>query len=199
MNIRESAEIKYHPRLFKAEMVRAILDGRKTMTRRVINPQTPGRIFEKYGCWNSASFEGEWVFPNTGDRLWVRETWGEHILDIGDTRQDRWFVYRADEKQKPSDNQIDMPWKPSISMPRWASRITLEVTTVRVEKLQEIKPEDAIREGYPTDAEKAYGRETYIDWFKELWNSINGKKYPWESNPLVRVEEFKMINPQGVR
>ena len=77
-------------------------------------------------------------------------------------------------------------------MPRWASRIRLEITDIRVERLQDIKPEDAIREGYPFNAPKAVSQDTYIDWFKILWDSINKKRgYGWKTNPWCWCISFK--------
>jgi hypothetical protein len=160
------------PILFSGEMVRAILEGRKTQTRRVIKPQL--RI--NYKC----------PYGQPGDRLWVRETWQcfkpntEEIINPN-TVNIRALAYRA-------TNEWRGKWRPSIHMPRWASRITLEITAVRVERLQDIGEVDAMREGDPTC------ENTHIDWFRALWDSINAKRgYSWESNPWVWVVEFQRI------
>ena len=176
-------QVKERPILFSGEMVRAILDGRKTQTRRVVKPQPPplgGFVKNPYG--------------QPGDRLWVRETWA---LD------DKYY-YRADGAVGDRCGK----WKPSIHMPRAASRITLEITGVRVERLQEITISDIYAEGAITDewlewrddvsgvGMPAGSRiENERDVWEKLWDSINGKTYPWKSNPWVWVIEFKRIKP----
>lgn len=184
------------PILFSTEMVRAILKGQKTQTRRVIKPQPPdgvGRIrgpelYEPakvdrngelvpgepvYGVYDDW---GEWgaKFPygQPGDVLWVRETWCNAGV-FG-------YVYRATDSLPVS---VKGGWRPSIHMPREAARLFLLIKNVRVERLQDITEEDARAEG-------AIGIEP-ISVFMNLWNSINGKRYPWESNPWVWVIEFE--------
>lgn len=190
--------MKERPILFSAEMVRAILEGRKTQTRRVIKDglgDKPIDTIEFNGVsWtiagdapsqhmgevymNDWSFDLRCPFGVPGDRLWVRETW--HYRGGNNIEPSPGFVsYRA-------DGEFTLPgyeWRPSIFMPRWASRILLEVTTVRVERLQEISWEDHIAEGTPIGMT-----------FSELWDSINAKRdYPWESNPWVWAITFKRI------
>ena len=201
------------PILFSAPMVRAILEGRKSMTRRVVKPQPPtaeavrelcGDTFHLFtDCRASSPAEfrvagpvwavrqlcgqQEWTCPygQPGDRLWVRETWC-----YGDDLNGNEAVYfKADS---PQGQYI---WKPSIYMPRKLSRVTLEVAGVRVERLQEITDADALAEGvntqgpyYVEDYEKQ--QSVSVAQFAALWDSINGKKYPWDSNPFCWVIEF---------
>lgn len=169
--------MKERPILFSGPMVKAILEGRKTQTRRVVkNPGPLSTTLSPYGV--------------PGDRLWVRETWGHEADgnacdDIRCGNPDH-IWYRASEKD-PSIFPKDF-WRPSIHMPRWASRLTLEVTAVRVQRLNELDKWDAKAEGidptYPNP----------IASFSALWDSINGKKHPWSSNPVVRVVEFRKID-----
>ncbi|MGB3988457.1 MAG: hypothetical protein WBK67_02060 [Minisyncoccales bacterium] len=160
--------MKERPILFSTPMVRAISDGKKTMTRRVVKNQPPinylfvKTLISKNFLW--AKFcdplreiaegdEKHWVkcpYGQVGDRLWVRET---------------------------------------FFMPRCASRIILEIIGIRVERLQEITEEDAISEGVDRTNTSIHGYAK--ERFEKLWDSINGKKYPWSSNPWVWVIEFK--------
>jgi len=175
--------MKERPILFSSEMVRAILDGRKTQTRRVVNPRCA------YKC----------PFGRPGDRLWVRETF--HTCP----HCDGMVAYRAGGwKRGESFSWDDLSplrpkcaahgWKPSIHMPRWASRITLEVVNVRVERVQDITDADAIAEGVKLPGVTQYeGRAR--DAFKALWDSINAKRgYGWDVNPRVRVVEFRVLS-----
>lgn len=161
--------MKERPILFNGAMVRAILEGRKTQTR---------RIMVSLPAWH------KWAYK-PGDRLWVRETWhcdnpeaAQDIMSRGEG-----LYYRATEEHP----EIISKWKPSIFMPRWASRITLEITNVRVDRLRNMTQIDAVKEGMP-DAE---GKEVAL--FEGLWDSINGKKYPWSSNPWVWVVSFRRV------
>lgn len=187
-----------HPILFSSEMVRAILEGRKTQTRRVIKPQPyweVGRDIMQYPL--------DCPYGQPGDRLWVRETWASHPqlnkvkpkhLNCAE------IYYRA-----TCDNDSHYSWRPSIHMPRWASRITLEVTGVRVERVRDITAEDAVKEGWQEDCGwdnftngQVFRSDTpvsVID-FAYLWDSINAKRgHSWESNPWVFVVEFKVVQP----
>jgi len=172
------------PILFSAPMVRAILAGRKTQTRRIQN----GR--NRY---------------SVGDRLWVREThaWADKMAE-GVEREDPVCVaYRADQTAISHEHEnvhaLDttgwnwerFKWRPSIFMPRWASRITLDVTAVRVERLQEITQEDAIAEGVG-ELGWIVPRQREREAFSELWDSINAKRAAWASNPWVAVVTFKL-------
>jgi len=197
-----------HPIPFTTEMVKAILDGRKTMTRRVVKPQpTLKRWMEngvEVGLWewlhdcnwwyknlsDESGIEQYCPYGQVGDRLWVRETWFPKMLY---TPCD--CLYKADTpNQARPEGYIGRSWKSSMFMPRWASRITLEITNIRVERLREIMPEDAIREGYPFNAPEAESRDTYINWFRTLWDSINAKRgYSWSDNPWVWIIEFRKV------
>lgn len=170
--------MKERPIIFNSDEVRAILDGRKTMMRRVIKPQ-PYEIAYRdvYGNEESACFwRGEehedWPRPKDcpyggpGDRLWVKETWR---LPYGGPN--RWVDYKAD------DARDGFKWRSPVRMPRWASRIMLEIVSIRVERLQDISEEDAKREG----AELHGG-----------WNANETELgYRWDANPWVWVIEFK--------
>ncbi len=200
--------MKERPILFSAPMVRAILENRKTMTRRIVKPH-PKEIYSD-GNWypDRYNYSEWWCFwgkkgtdvfnkcglpqfkcphGNDGDRLWVRETFYAENREIIHYRADGW-QYEVD----PSSG-----WKPSMFMPRWASRIILEITKVKVERLQDISEEDAIKEGSQIPVAELAKTCRQAVWterqqFAGIWNSIN-KKYPWESNPWVWVISFKRI------
>lgn len=205
--------IKEKPILFSAEMVRAIMNSAKTMTRRIVKgcvEEAGEYSLEKWerGCFPKCPY-GE-----VGQRLWVREAFC--LPNMGDTRHDKikgWSVfYRADcGKMIHRDcsgftvNDSDCKWRPSIHMFRWACRLTLEITGVRVERLQEITEQDCWSEGIEEvdgaldDAEiirmaKVIGCsfEDAKPTFATLWNSINGVG-SWESNPWVWVIAFKKL------
>lgn len=172
--------MKERPILFSASMVRAVLEGRKTQTRRVIKLNSDGRA-QLYGKnWHLSDSDAIEACPYgiVGDRLWVREAWAQDL--------DCEVFYSADHQIKPSTIE---KWRPSIFMPKSISRITLELTDVRVEHLQSITYIDAMNEG--VNYEKGYQdpRESY----QHLWDSINGKKYPWSSNPWIWVIEFHTV------
>lgn len=193
--------MKERPILFSGPMVRAILEGRKTQTRRVVKPNRSAPTASHVSC-TPASDGSYWVEPGgwvacpygkPGDRLWVRET----ILRIGD-RSDPICasIYAADGSMTPADA---WPWKadrlPSIHCPRGLSRITLEVISVRVERLQAISNEDAKAEGV-----REYDGDEPGDYrggFRDLWQSINGKRpgCSWDDNPWVWAIEFKVVTP----
>lgn len=185
------------PILFSAPMVRAILDGEKLQTRRLVK----GFALE---CLQPDGFTPAFVampenrncpFGYAGDRLWVRETWSE----VG-TMDPGLIVYRADYpacvpkhyENLPPDDQIT--WKPSIHMFRKHSRISLEVTGVRIERLQDISERDAWAEGcLGSDDDVTGGKSGYAE-YCELWEAINGAG-SWEANPWVWVVEFKRVAP----
>ncbi len=197
--------MKERPILFSAPMVRAILDGRKTVTRRIVNPP-PTRVADglPYGngpAWAHAD-PGSALMHSPygigGDRLYVRETWAApHAYDHLPPRlipQDSRIHYAATE------DRGGLLWRPSIHMPRWASRITLEVTgVVRVERLQDISEADAKAEGAlcelaEIDSVRLGAMASHRGGFRNLWTSINGPD-SWTANPWVFVIEFKRINP----
>ncbi len=174
------------PILFSGPMVKAILEGRKTMTRRVIKFNASGRVQAHGKQWHIDDSNVVLGAPyQPGDHLWVRETWVHIEPDIHP-------MYRADYKSTTQLAQLALgfKWRPSIFMPRWASRITLEVTGVRAERLQEITETDAISEGVKGGS---CHPDFWVGAFRDLWDSINGKKHPWESNPYVWVYEFRRI------
>lgn len=197
------------PILFSGEMVRAILNGRKTQTRRVIAslPQdidVISRGFEP-GCWffgtsdgngeSSYDARGSIVCPygRPGDLLWVRETWADNIRGCPNG-----LTYRADHLNPKGDGPAVIKWKPSIFMPRWASRITLRVCDVRVERLQDISDTSILAEGVPQNGRMydpsgiTYSESLRND-FCNLWDSINAKRdYGWAVNPWVWVVEFEL-------
>ena len=205
--------MRERPILFSAPMVRAILDGRKTQTRRVVKPQ-PEPI--PHDVWQSRRYDNGWWWSCAAaktmvamfdmpsfcpygtplDYLWLRETWfdnGSSWDGCADKTPSR-CVYRANGEfveQFPEDH-LEARWTPSIHMPRWASRITLEITGVRVERLNAISEADAIAEGCQCAGVPA--SLTNVGAFAKLWESINGPG-SWDANPWVWVVEFRRIVP----
>ncbi len=226
------------PILLNAEMVRAVLDGRKTQTRRMLTPRqlkiidAAASIGECYPLesghqhGNSQSYYRECCpFGAVGNRMWVRETfatlgnedgcpigWHDNLVKGGGQEAAR--IYRASCEQRtgnyglwsiPDDAfwkphtenmHYEGAWVPSIHMPRWASRITLEITGVRVEQLASVSNGDARAEGYPADREADGGNSDPWLWFRDLWDGI----YPEQSfkhNPWVWVIEFKRVEGQS--
>lgn len=182
---------------FKGEMVRAILEGRKTQTRRAARTyesrySSTGHLI-RLGRGRSIETDERAIpycpYGSIGDRLWVKETLRE---DLGCA------VYAADMIPVFTDGDAtEWRWRrrvlPSIHMPRWASRITLEITDVRVERLQGISEEDAWDEGFPDPdgANRNYpDRARY--WFKTLWGSINGPG-SWDANSFVWAISFRPV------
>jgi len=198
-------ERKERPILFSGPMVRAILEGRKTQTRRVVKPQPPADHPFPQPCvndgywWNDSKDDHDDVsfwptystclpcpYGKPGDQLWARET---HCKYGGR------FIYRADYGDlTPISDGIGGPWKPSIHMPRIASRITLEITGVRVERLQDISEADVIAEGVSYDMPIVFksGDDTPRGLFGELWESIHGEG-SWDLDPWVWVIEFQKV------
>jgi hypothetical protein len=191
--------MRERPILFSGPMIRAILDGTKTQTRRVIRPQ-PGAEVNRYEpgfvneAWQSGFVDVSCPYGAPGDRLWVRETWGRLYEPPPDDSEPTF--YRADYDAEALATQVLPRWKPSIHMPRWASRITLEVTGVRVERLREITEADAEAEGVSSNLET---RTLARDEFRALWESINGKRpgCAWEQNPWVWVVEFRCVKAKA--
>ncbi|MEX5854803.1 hypothetical protein AB6H27_20090 [Providencia huaxiensis] len=206
--------------IFNAEMVRAILDGRKTQTRRIINPQP--ELTQKSGFkWKGSLFGAgsdnretnrnfahkKCPFGKVGDRLWVRETWQGPLVDSEkayDLFKDPTpyqkienCVYKADGGYAPEyidcDDNFRQGWRPSSNMPRWASRITLEITDVRVERLQAASDDDFKAEGYPLERALTGGSTDAFCWFRHLWDSVSKPDCNFESNPWVWVIEFKRV------
>ncbi|MCT7911687.1 hypothetical protein N5912_07585 [Arcobacter lacus] len=194
------------PILFNTEMVKAILDGRKTQTRRVVNKEYLGladiednNIYvpnEDGGYINI--LRTSWSKYKVGDILYVRETFAENF---GIQKR---VVYKAEFN---NDAPLSIKWKPSIHMPKKYARIFLKVTNVRVEKLQDITYDDCLREGFlnnqlnPTTTFPTKLKNTKIinyimvmeQWWANLWNSTAKYGYKWEDNPYVFVYEFERV------
>lgn len=182
--------------LFQAPLVRALLAGTKTQTRRLIKPQPIAWAANPcFWLWRDDEpltlrhILDRSPYGASGDRLWVRETWA--TLTGNGIRT----VYRADGEDPrtgwddtPDDQRPAMRWRPSIFMPRSASRITLEVTEVRVQRLTEINEEDARAEG--VDVPDGL---TAVSAFALLWNRINGERASWTSKPWVWVVSFRRL------
>lgn len=230
--------MRERPILFSGPMIRAILAGTKTQTRRVCSarvleaiqfltgssdgseptglcqgstPDNRLRIWsEDYPDEGSIAVDCPYGKP--GDRLWARETWGftsQVRADWSHTYSDHnkaFLRFAADGAQS------DVPrWRPSIHMPRWASRISLEVTSVRVERLHDIGTADALAEGIPQTAGEAvalglfpengpgheWDNRTSVENYAHLWDQINGKRAPWASNPWVWVVSFKRVEQRA--
>jgi len=228
----DNVAIRERPILFSGPMVRAILEGRKTQTRRVIVPQPwedvgtlrvgvyhpeivvrgeyePGP--DEFGAWSEGGeFAVRCRYGAPGDRLWVREA---HALEFGER-----VVYRADRAARHFQDfafgglalhgerfWLDSGyepgrWRPSIHMPRWASRLTLELTDVRVERVQEISEDDAIAEGIEVVNRLVVRPDTRtIEQspriaFRGRWDSTNAKRgYGWDANPWVWCLAFTVV------
>jgi hypothetical protein len=183
--------MKERPIIFSAPMVKAILPGRKTMTRRIVKKNASGRVELGGKNWHVDDPNAVAACPygKVGDRLWVREVWREFTNSQGAVVA---IEYRADES-----NDDFFKWKSPLFMPRWASRITLELTEVRIERLQDITAGDCVKEGvYPHDVgDDFHAAITAIAAFRNLWDSLYPDKPAkrWESNPWVWVLEFKRI------
>lgn len=200
--------MKEHPILFSSSMVCALLDGRKTQTRRVMSPQPS--LVDRAGCWygrNPASLQNRpSKYGVKGDRLWVREQFsGPHSWATippagwGWDKSDVPIWYWADGN--PPEGDWTRP-KPSIHMPRRYSRITLEITDVRVQRLQVLTEDDAIAEGveringiYRHHTRADLGHVSPIGSFQTLWDSINAKRAPWATNPWVWALTFRRVMP----
>lgn len=221
--------------IFNAEMVRAILDGRKTQTRRPVKFPVHDKNLGCELAGNELAGElsaGNYLnstFGKPGDRIWVRETWQaihdycdenghvderRYARSIPRNRGNYWHPVYEEAWGNESREDREFPWRPSIHMPRWASRILLEITDVRVERLNAISPEDAESEGLECTNFTGFGDEpglpsypepdVYFDplkkqWkeyppeaFAGLWESIYGEG-SWQANPWVWVIEFKRV------
>lgn len=217
--------MRERPILFSGPMVRAILEGRKTQTRRVAKfvpleagvslgfsglssgefmtgvPSSGAVLYSRGrgGVWQQRTQPLHCPFGAPGDRLWVRETWHhwpeERAGDYGEIlAAPEHFEYRADGEAP------GLKWRPSIHMPRWASRIALEVTDVRVERLQSISQDDAVAEGVESNVDDGvtyYGplNHGHIDprvAFQQIWLDIHGEG-SWAANPWVWVVSFRRL------
>jgi hypothetical protein len=235
MNTSEQVEVKERPVPFGGPMVQAVLAGRKTMARWIVKPQPPegyhkwGAMMGEYAHWTLTPRQGEKGDPihrkcpygEPGDRLWVRETWAVPVNFLGGIHYPRMaegepVVYRADCETLPDG--YGSRWRASTRMFRWASRINLEITSIRVERLQDISEEDARAEGVPPNWvfdnlmewspeedgflpagwEKLHpdggpyhwtAREAFATW----WDAINGKG-SWEANPWVWAISLRRLS-----
>lgn len=217
-------QVKERPILFSTPMVAAILAGRKRQTRRTIKPQPvidrdSGYVYHMQGKRSErvdihTDWKKEWVrsfLPNkVGQRLWVRETW-DYLEDFKDPKLSI-LLYRANYPD--GKHPYGLHWRPSLFMPRTACRLVLEITDVRVERLQDISEGDAIAEGIDCN-DAATGGDDYQDYYRDyskpndealfpwiagepvqsfrtLWQSINGPE-SWQANPYVWVLTFKRV------
>lgn len=204
--------------IFNTEMVRAILDGRKTQTRRIVKNVMPdnGIWLKKPTKTRSGTTTHVLDAPKhnlcplgkAGDHLWVRETWmpdAPRDGTWGDVefygckdsqlsmiperfRKSEYCIHRASW-----DGAEMIGWTPSIHMPRWASRITLEIIDVRVERLKYAGDTEFKAEGYPLERELTGGSMDPFCWFRNLWDSVSPTNFKYEDNPWVWVIEFKRI------
>jgi len=227
-------DVKEHPILFSGPMVRAILNGTKTQTRRAITRPhiiTEEEDFEYRDSWidsegNCCAVEDALSlcpYGQPGDALWLKENfWKDSRVDYANPPREIFYdatpeialdhmgaimhaTYLGGEKVSREDSLRNLEtnkfWsrKPSIHMPRWASRITLEVTDVRVERIHSITDEDVLREGVLLQHIEKYRKflhpnDIHGTAFGELWDSINAKRgFPWKDNPWVWVVSFKVL------
>lgn len=199
--------MKYIPILFSTPMVQAILEGRKTQTRRLVkpqpktDPQTGDRLIDKGPFGQEVQPWDEYIafhkgggsfckYGKVGDVLWVRETWTQNGL--------KYYRFKADYKKgeglftsESVPEKYRNKWKPGIHMPKEAARIFLEITNVRVERLHDIQKSDIYSEGAMSQQHIDQGSNAFTVW-SNLWQSINGPE-SWEANPWVWVIEFKRI------
>lgn len=200
-------EPRERPIIFSGSSVRAILDGRKTQTRRIIRPRSDDGAFvlmelSDGSLWPHRSRDGETCYPEgeerplgspygyAGDHLWVREAF--YVQDFLGTPlyEQQPLHYAADVANR--HEMEDYRLHPSIFMARWASRLTLEVLAVRVERLQEISEDDARAEGFREIDTVASGCQASArDVFAQGWDRINGKRAPWSENPWVWKIAFR--------
>lgn len=217
-----ATSVKERPIIFNGEMVRAILNGTKTQTRRIaalnetlMEPRYKGDSWKQLA--DTARKAALSISPfQVGMRLWVRETFNALIDPGAPSREVKRKVWNSKEQETEYwvvDYQADGPhtrimdqtgdrrWQPSIHMPRWASRITLEITDVRVQRLQDISEADAKAEGVPQRAIDTRPGHYNREMFQELWHTIHAADGPngWDASPWVWALTFKRINGQSSR
>lgn len=208
--------MKERPIIFSGPMVRAILDGKKTQTRRVIKPQPEAHLEPNLvvAAWDAGFIDVKCPYgrAETEDRLWVREAW---MFTDWTEEGEPWIGYRANHAtahipaerydvewgERLSDIWADLSgtggvacdkrWRSPIHMPRWASRITLEIAEVRVQRVQDISHHDALAEGVDYDVSAEDGAP--VAQYRKLWDFINGKRGPWDSNPWVWAISFRRV------
>lgn len=195
------------PILFSATMVRAILEGRKTVTRRAVKPLKGGFVcvgakaagdacsrpdyFAVHASPDHPQKQGNrWVVARPGDRLYVRETWGlfDPFPTLDTAEESMEVVYKASHHGREPAR-----WRPSIHMPKEYARIWLEVTAVRVERLRDITAEQAIAEGMQSNLHEHDAIESLRNDFAQLWNGLAKAGSRWDDNPWVWVVEFKRL------
>lgn len=189
------------PIIFSAPMVRALLEGRKTQTRRIIKKPAAMNALAIFGP-NFLTLPGNRDLLSfsvfAGDRLWVREAHAilprtAYRCSVGtgtiDQREHPTDGYSAAVFREGFDRSGAPRWRPSIHMPRWASRLTLIVTDVRVQRLQEISHDDAVAEGMGIFPHSMSAQKR----FREVWNSLHGND-AWDANPWVLAISFRTIN-----
>lgn len=238
--------MKERPILFKGELVREILAGTKTQTRRLVDMRVPMDYIGPAGfdndpeCWGYQAEDAHWYVlargknerhphgmisipcprGEVGDRLWVRETWrfsdwtedgypfvekqADDTVDLCGRISQEWgerlsntIWAELSKGRGDGEKASDRKWRPSIHMPRWASRIDLEIVEVRVQRLQEITEEDARAEGVVADDISKVGVPCFSarKRFEQLWDVINGERATWESNPWVWAISFRRVRP----
>ncbi|OKZ66401.1 MAG: hypothetical protein BHV88_16400 [Clostridiales bacterium 41_12_two_minus] len=191
------------PILFNTEMVRAILDGRKDATRRIVKGLPKGYISCR-GTFADGYGEKFFKLPcEPGDILYVRETWHKYTKRIGKGESCRLAEFYGYKASVANSEDAEEPWRPSTQMPKEAARIWLKVTDVRVERLQEITSEQIYREGVEVEYPHVLNGEEKRYAFSTLWNSTikksNLNRYGWDANPWVWVIEFERCEkPEGV-
>jgi hypothetical protein len=225
-----NSAVRERPILFSGPMVRAILEGRKTQTRRVIRPQP--MVADEFdsatmtAAWQSGDVNVRCPYGQPGDRLWVRETYLAMSIAGGPVRDVMYSDWEDYDICYPTKaDKYPLGWKvvPAIHMPRSESRLTLEITEVRVQRLQEISNEEAAEEGIEQDVwdqalvcrdystpDKWFqmwsdDMSRYVDLddinrqsFRTLWDSINAKRaYGWDANPWVWAISFKPVDASG--
>lgn len=219
---------KEYPILFSTPMVQAILEGRKTQTRRIVKPQPildedSGYVYDgkhrelykndiHHQDWRIA-FTNDWCRYKVGDLLWVRESFRKylHVDEDGFTNQnDTRIDFAADKNEaipmsdadgfqmfNKKGEEVFVPWKPSIHMPKSDARIWIEIESIRVERAQDIREEDAQAEGVIKSTSDKYDRQLSArQSFETLWASINGEE-SWHANPWVWVVSFKVLSTTG--
>ena len=197
--------IKTTPMIFNSEMVRALLAGNKTQTRRIIKDQPVCETFSNaenyilYMC----------PFGKAGDLIYVRETFQGPLVDFEESEacaenmhlfeNPNYCIYRATDSAREfsdPDGDTHYGWKPSIHMPRWASRLTLKINSVRVERIQDISKEDAIAEGFDYSKSESAAKQGFAisarTNFRHAWESIYGDS--WNKNQWVWVIDFEVIH-----
>ena len=222
-------DVKERPVIFSGNMIRAILEGRKRQTRRVMKPQPPeyepspskwpdkhpGPYIDEYAdsgvwCWWSPDDRmgpevGRCPYGRPGDRLWCKETHFfagyPHWSDLPHKRKPvqvdgEWQLStQCCYYREGFDRSHSTRWRPSIYMPRWASRLTLEVKRVWPQRVQDITEEDAIAEGYDCSGMQPACDDAARMWFRTLWDSLHAKhpERMWQANPYVWAIEFRRI------